>query len=186
MTATMIVNGLELPAPGTWAVDPHHTEVSFVGRHLGLSRTRGRFTRVDGTVHVGADPSASTIDITIDMASVESGSDRRDDSLCSPHWFDVASHPTARFRSTSVIMDGTGAAVTGDLTLKGITRPVVLDVEYLGSTEDPWGNNRAGFSATATINREDWGVANNLAFDTDRLLVSKRIQLEIDLELIRE
>jgi polyisoprenoid-binding protein YceI len=186
MSATQILDGVEAPVAGTWSVDPGHTEVGFVGRHLGLTRTRGRFTGVDGTLHLAADPAASTIDVTIDMASVESGSANRDDSLRSDHWFDVENHPTAWFRSTAIAMDGTGGTVTGDLTMKGVTRPAVLDVEYLGYVRDPWGNDRAAFSATATINREDWGITNDMALDSGRLLVSKRIHLEIELELIRQ
>lgn len=185
MSATQIVDGVELPVAGTWSVDPGHTEVGFVGRHLGLTKTRGRFTGVDGTVHIAADPTASTIDVTIDMASVESGSANRDNSLRSANFFDVDNHPSARFRSTAITMDGTGGTVTGDLTVKGVTRPVVLDVEYLGYVRDPWGNDRAAFSATAAINREDWGLTYNMALDSGRLLVSKRIQLEIELELVR-
>ena len=186
MSATQTVDGVEVPVAGTWSVDPGHTEVGFVGRHLGLTRTRGRFLRVDGTVHIGSDPTTTTIDVTIDMASVESGSTRRDDSLRSATYFDVEKHPTARFRSVSITMDGTGGAVTGELTIKGVARQVVLDVDYLGYARDPWGNDRAAFSAAATINREDWGLTNNMALDSGRLLVSKRIQLEIELELIRQ
>jgi polyisoprenoid-binding protein YceI len=186
MSALSIVDRVDAPVPGTWTVDPHHTEVSFTGRHLGLTRTRGRFTHVDGTVHVADDPTVSTIDVTIDMASVESGSTKRDESLRSSHWFDVANHATARFRSTGIIQDGTGGAITGDLTIKGITRPVVLDFEYLGCVRDPWGNERAGFAANTTINREDWSITNDMALDAGRLFVSKRIQLEIELELIRQ
>jgi polyisoprenoid-binding protein YceI len=186
MSATSIVDRVDAPVPGTWTVDPHHTEVSFTGRHLGLTRTRGRFAGVDGTVVVAPDPTTSTVDVTIDMASVESGSAKRDDSLRSSHWFDVANHPTARFRSTSIVKDGSGGAITGDLTIKGITHPVVVDVEYLGCVRDPWGNDRAGFTATTTINREDWDVTNNMALDSGLLFVSKRIQLEIELELVRQ
>jgi polyisoprenoid-binding protein YceI len=186
MSATQIIDGVEVPVTGTWSIDPGHTEVGFVGRHLGLAKTRGRFTGVDGTVHVAADPTASTIDVTIDMASVESGSTSRDDNLRSANWFDVDNHPTARFRSTAITVDGSGATATGDLTIRGITRPVVLDVEYLGHARDPWGNDRAAFSATATINREDFGITNDMALDTGRLLVSKRIQLELELELVRQ
>jgi polyisoprenoid-binding protein YceI len=186
MTATHIVDGVEVPVAGTWSIDPGHTEVAFIGRHLGLTKTRGRFTGVDGTVQLADDPTESTIDITIDMKTVDSGLAQRDDSLRSANWFDVDNHPTARFRSTAITIDGTGGAVTGDLTIKGITRPVVLDVEYLGFAQDPWGNDRAAFSANATINREDWGVTNSMALDNGRLLVSKRIRLEIELELVRQ
>jgi polyisoprenoid-binding protein YceI len=120
------------------------------------------------------------------MKTVESGLANRDDSLRSAHWFDVDNHPTARFRSTAITIDGTEGIVVGDLTIKGVTRSVVLDVEYLGFTQDPWGNDRAAFSANATINREDWGVTNSMALDNGRLLVSKRIRLEIELELVRQ
>jgi polyisoprenoid-binding protein YceI len=186
MSATQIVDGIEVPVAGTWSVDPGHTEVGFVGRHLGLTKTRGRFTGVDGTVHVADDPTASTIAVTIDMASVESGLTNRDDHLRSASWFDVDNHPTAQFRSTAITVDGNGGTVTGDLTIKGITRTVELDVEYLGYAQDPWGNDRAAFSASATINREDWGITNDMTLDSGRLLVSKRIQLELELELIRQ
>lgn len=186
MSATQIVDGVEMPVAGTWSIDPGHAEVAFVGRHLGLARTRGRFTGVDGTVHIAADLTASTIDVTVDMATVESGWTPRDDSLRSAHWFDVDRHPTARFRSTAITLDGTGGTVTGDLTIRGVTHPVVLDVEYLGSAHDPWGNDRAAFRATTAVNREDFGVTNAMALDSGRLLVSKRIQLELELELIRQ
>lgn len=186
MSATQIVDGVELPIAGTWSIDPGHAEIGFVGRHLGLAKTRGRFTDIDGVVHIAADPTASTVDVVIAMSSVESGLTSRDDSLRSANWFDVDSHPTARFRSTAITLDGTGGTITGDLTLKGVTRPVVLDVEYLGYARDPWGNDRAAFSAAASINREDWGVTNTMALDSGRLLVSRRIQLEFELELIRQ
>jgi polyisoprenoid-binding protein YceI len=156
MSATQTTGGVELPAPGAWSIDPGHAEVGFVGRHFGLARTRGRFTGVEGTVHVAADPTASTVEVTIDMASVDSGFAPRDASLRA-NWFDVDDHPTARFRSTAVTLDGAGGTVIGDLTIRGVTRPLVLDVEYLGFARDPWGNDRAAFSATATINREDGG-----------------------------
>jgi len=186
MSSIQIVDAVEVPVAGTWSVDPGHTEVGFVGRHLGLTKTRGRFTGVDGTVHVADDPAESTIDITIDMTTVESGLANRDNSLRSAAWFDVDNYPTARFHSTAVTIDGTGGTVAGDLTIKGITRQVVLDAEYLGSTRDPWGNERAAFTATTTINREDWGVTTNMALDSGRMLVSKRIQLELEVELVRQ
>jgi polyisoprenoid-binding protein YceI len=186
MSATQIIGGVELPAAGTWSIDPSHAEVAFVSRHFGLSKTRGRFAGVDGTVQVADDPTASTIDVTIDMASVESGSADRDKSLRSANFFDVESHRTARFCSTAITIDGTHGTVTGDLTIKGVTRPVVLQVEYLGHVRDPWNKDRAAFSATASINREDWGVTWNMVLDSGRLVVSKQIQLEIDFELIRQ
>jgi polyisoprenoid-binding protein YceI len=186
MSATRTISGIELPAAGTWVVDPGHAEVGFVGRHFGLSRVRGRFTGVDGTVEIGDAPGESTIDVTIHMASVDSGSRDRDDHLRSPDFFDVENHPTAHFHSTAVALDGARAAVTGELTIKNLTRAVTLDVEYLGHVHDPWDNDRAMFTAIANVNREDWGLTWNMVLDGGGLVVSKQIRLEIDVELIRQ
>ena len=114
--------------PGTWRIDPGHAEVGFVGRHFGLTKIRGRFTGVDGTVVVADDLSASSVEVRIDMASVDSGDRTRDDHLRSADLFDVAAHPTGTFRSTAVEVDGSTGRMSGDLTLKGVTRPVTLDV----------------------------------------------------------
>jgi polyisoprenoid-binding protein YceI len=177
MSATQIIDGVELPATGTWRIDPGHAEVAFVARSFGLSRTRGRFTGVDGTVQIAADPTESTVDVTIDMASEETGSARRDNHLSSADFFEVDNHPTARFRSSGItIDDGSRGTVTGELTIKGVTRPVVLDVEYLGYAPD---HDRAAFRATATVNRNDWGVRWGSP------VVSKQVKLEIEVELIR-
>jgi polyisoprenoid-binding protein YceI len=184
--ATQTIGGVELPAAGTWVVDPGHAEVGFVGRHFGLTKIRGRFKGVEGTVQVASNQTDSVIEVTIDMASVESGSADRDDHLRSPDFFDVANHPTARFRSTTITTEGTRGTVTGELTIKDVTRPVVLDVEYLGYARDPWDNDRAVFSATATVNREDWGLTWNMVLASGGLLVSKQIHLEIEVELIRQ
>jgi polyisoprenoid-binding protein YceI len=187
MTAvTRTADGTELPAPGTWAVDPVHAHVGFVGRHFGLNRVRGRFTGVDGTVQITEDMADSSIEVTIDMATVDSGAQDRDDHLRSADLFDVARHPTATFRSTRVETAGNAGKVTGDLTIKGLTRPVTLDVEYLGHARDPWDNERAIFSASTSINREDWDITWNMVLEAGGLLVSRDIKLEIEVELIRE
>jgi polyisoprenoid-binding protein YceI len=172
-------------AEGVWTVDPGHAEVAFVGRHFGLTKIRGRFTAVDGTVVVHDHLPASTIDVTIDMGSVSSGDTARDDHLRSGDFFDVEHHPTATFRSTAIAVDGSSGSITGELTIKGVTRPVTLAVDALGQVTDPWGGERAVFHATATVNREDWGLTWNMVLDTGGLLVSKQIQLEIDVELLR-
>lgn len=186
MSVTQSIRGVDLPAAGTWVVDPGHAEVGFVGRHFGLTKIRGRFTGVAATVQIAPEPTSSTVEVTIDMGSVASGSADRDDHLRSGDFFDVANHPTAQFRSTDVTVDGTRGTVTGELTIKGVARQVELDVEYLGHARDPWDNDRAVFSATATLNREDWGLTWNMVLDSGGLLVSKQIQLEIEVELIRQ
>jgi polyisoprenoid-binding protein YceI len=185
-TATRTLAGIVIPAPGTWAIDPGHADVAFIGRHFMLTKVRGRFTGVSGTLQIDEDPTASRVDVTIDMASVSSGDAARDDHLRSPDLFDVGTHPTATFHSTAVEWSGRTGTVTGDLTIKGVTRPVTLAAEFLGHAHDPWGNDRAVFSAHATINREDWGVSWNMLLETGGLLVSKEIRLELELEAIRQ
>jgi polyisoprenoid-binding protein YceI len=185
MTATRTVAGVDLPAPGVWTVDPSHAEVGFVGRHFGLSRIRGRFTGVQGTVVVADDPAESSVEVVIDMASVSSGDQSRDDHLRSADFFDVEQHPTATFRSTGIAHAGATATMTGDLTIKGVTRPVELAVTYAGHVADPWGNDRAVFSARGTIEREDWGLTWNIVLEAGGLVLSKDIALEIEVELLR-
>lgn len=173
-------------APGAWRIDPGHADVGFVGRHFGLTKIRGRFTGVEGTVVIADDITRSIIDVVIGMATVSSGDTSRDDHLRSADFFDVANHPTGRFRATGITADNASGSIAGELTLKGITRPVMLDAEFLGTVIDPWDGERAVFSANTTIDREDWGLTWNMLLEAGGLLVSKRIQLEIEVELVRQ
>jgi polyisoprenoid-binding protein YceI len=182
---TRRVQGTDVPAAGAWVIDPGHADVAFVGRHFMLTKVRGRFTDVVGTVYVADDPAASRVDVTINMASVTSGSDDRDDHLRSADFFDVENHPEGTFRSDSVTWKGHTARVTGNLTLVGVSSPVVLDVQYLGSIVDPWGGQRAIYSASTEIDREDWGLTWNVALEAGGLLVSKKIRIELEVETVR-
>lgn len=184
--ATRIVADVEVPAAGTWIVDPGHAEVGFIGRHLLFTKVRGRFTGVDATVTIAERITDSTVEATIDMASVDSGDATRDDHLRSADLFDVAAWPSATFRSTQVAVEGRTGTMTGDLTIKGVTRPVTLDVTYLGAVHDPWGSDRAVFEAHGRIDREAWGLTWNMALEAGGVLVSKDIDLELQLELIRQ
>ena len=184
MTATRTLNGVDLPSAGVWRIDPGHADVAFIGRHFGLTRVRGRFVGIDGEVRIGDAVDQSSVEVTIDMASVDSGDPSRDEHLRSEDFFDVERHPTARFRSLGLTVEGERGVLAGELTLKDITRPVELAVEYLGHATDPWGNERAVFTASGRINREDWGLTWNMVLDAGGLLVSKQIDLEIDVELI--
>jgi polyisoprenoid-binding protein YceI len=186
MTATRTIDGIELPVAGLWTVDPGHAEVGFVGRHFGLTKVRGRFTGVAGTVVIADAPGDSQVEVTIDMATVSSGDQSRDDHLRSADFFDVEHHPIATYRSTDVVVDGTTGTMDGELTIKGVTRPVRLHVDYLGHAADPWGAERAVFSAAGRVNREDWGLTWNMLLDAGGLLVSKEIALELEIELIRQ
>jgi len=158
--ATRQASGIELPALGRWQIDPGHTELAFIGRHFMLTK------------------------VTIDMASVESGNQARDDHLRSPDFFDTGQHPTATFIGRAVNWDGTQGQLDGELTIRGVTRPVTLAAEYLGYAADPWGGHRAVFTAGGTLNREDWGLTWNMPLDGGGLLVSKEIRIEIDLEAV--
>jgi len=183
---TRFVAGTQLPAAGRWTIDPGHAEVAFIGRHFMLTKVRGRFSKISGTFEIGDDPSESSVEVTIDMNSVESGSRDRDDHLRSSDFFDVANFPEATFRSTSLTWSGAEANIEGELTIVGITRPVSLDVVYVGSVGDPWGGQRAVFSASTEVNREDWGLTWNVALEAGGVLVSKKIRIEIELEAVRD
>jgi polyisoprenoid-binding protein YceI len=178
------VDGVELPAAGDWQLDPSHTTVEFVGRHLMVSKVRGRFPEVEGVVHVADEPADSSVQVTIRTASVDSRDAKRDAHLRSADLFDVEQYPTITFRSTQVQGEGTEWQVTGDLTIKGVTRPVVLDVELTGVVADPWGGRRAGFSAHTEVNREDWGITWNLALEAGGVVVSKKIRIELEVEAV--
>jgi len=184
--ATRLVGGAELPAPGRWQIDPGHAEVAFIGRHFMLTKVRGRFAGVTGAIQVAEVPDESTVKVTIDMASVDSGSQARDEHLRSADLFDVERHPTATFSGRAAGWQGIRGRLEGDLTIHGVTRPVTLDAEYLGHVADPWGGQRAIFTASGTVNREDWGLTWNMPLDGGGLVVSKEIRIEIDLEAVLE
>jgi len=183
-TPTRTLAGTVLPAPGTWEIDPGHTDVSFIGRHFMVTKIRGRFTGVTGRILIAENFDDSRVDVTIDMASVESGSAARDEHIKSAELFDVERFPEATFRSTDVAWDGAAGQVTGDLTIHGVLRTVTLEVIFEGYARDPWGGDRAIFSARTKVNREDFGITWNMAVETGGVLVSKEIHVEIDLETV--
>ena len=184
VSPTRTVNGHVLPAPGAWEIDPGHTDVGFIGRHFMVTRVRGRFTDVTGTVVIAPHLDDSRVEVIINMASVESGSEARDEHIKSPELFDVQQFPTATFRSTTVDWRGISGVIHGDLTIHGVTRPVDLAVTFEGYVRDPWGGDRGIFSANTKVNREDFGITWNVALDAGGLLVSKDIQIEIELETV--
>jgi len=175
------------PDAGTYALDPIHSYVSFSARHLMVTKVRGRFPVVDGRLVVGDDPQQSTVDANVDVSAVESGDPKRDEHLRSADFFDAEHHPNVTFRSTGVEdhLDGT-FTLHGDLTVRGVTHPVTLDGEYLGSQASPWGDTRIGFSAETEVNRKDWGLEWNVALETGGLLVGDKVKLTIDAEWIRQ
>ena len=184
LAPTRTLDGHVLPAPGRWDIDPGHTDLAFVGRHFMVTKVRGRFTDVTGAVTIADRLEDSRVDVTINVASVESGSEARDEHIKSPELFDVEQFPTATFRSSSVEWRRSGGTVHGDLTIHGVTRPVDLTVTFEGYVRDPWGGDRGIFSAHTKINREDYGITWNVALEAGGLLVSKDIQIEIELETV--
>jgi polyisoprenoid-binding protein YceI len=181
------LDGIEIPAPGTYAIDPSHTHVGFAVRHLMVSKVRGRFAGVSGTINLAPDPLDSSVEATIDMASIDTRDEQRDAHLRSPDFFDVEKYPTMTYRSTAVRPTGKGQwLVEGELTLHGVTRPVPLEVTFEGAGADPWGGVRAGFSAKAEIDREDFGLTWNQVLETGGIAVGKKVNIEIEVEAVRQ
>src|SRR6266540_1238069 len=155
---------------GTWTIDPTHSEVGFTVRHL-MTKVRGQFEKFEGTVTTGADLAETKAEAVIDLNSVNTRDEQRDGHLRSGDFFDVENSGPMTFTSTSF----DGATATGDLTIKGVTRPVELDVEFLGIDTDPWGGRRIGFEASTEINRKDFGVDFNIPLDGGKLLVGDKV-----------
>jgi polyisoprenoid-binding protein YceI len=173
----------EIPVPGTYTIDPTHTTVEFVGRHLMITKVRGRFPAVSGAITIAEEPEQSHVEVDIDVASVDTGHPDRDNHLRSNDFFDVDNHPTMSFRSTKVEAAPSGSwLVTGDLTVRGVTHPVTLHVDFEGAGASPAGDSRIGFSATAEVNREDWGLTWNMALETGGVLVGKKITIDLNVE----
>jgi polyisoprenoid-binding protein YceI len=172
----------------TWIVDPAHAEVGFAVKHLMISTVRGRFGVVEGNVVLDeADPSKSTVDVTIDVTSIDTRQEMRDNHLRSPDFFDVENHPKMHFVSRKVVGDITDDfKVIGDLTIRGNSREVTLDVSLTGRGNDPWGNERAGFEAKGKISRSQFGLLWNQALETGGAVVGDEVKISIDVELIRQ
>jgi polyisoprenoid-binding protein YceI len=176
---------LEIPVAGEYVIDPAHTSVEFIGRHLMITKVRGRFTDVSGTITVDEKPERSRVEVDISVASIATGDHRRDDHLRSPDFFDVEKHPAIAFRSTKVEqMTSDSWTVTGDLTVRDVTRPVTLQVEFDGAGASPFGDERISFSAATEVDREDWGLNWNVALETGGVLVGKRVRIEINVQAV--
>jgi polyisoprenoid-binding protein YceI len=188
MPGVRVVNGRPVPEPVTWEIDPSHQSFEFVARHL-MAKVRGKFSGVSGATTVAEVLEESTLEIEIDATTVDTGDATRDGHLWSNDFFDTEEHPTISFRSTG-IRPGDGETtwkVDGELTIKGTTRPVTVDLEFLGGAIDPWGNQRIGFSGVVPeVNREDWGLTWNAPLETGGFLLSKSVRLEIEAELVRK
>jgi polyisoprenoid-binding protein YceI len=171
-----------------WQIDSSHSGIQFTVRHLVIAKVRGKFSRWTGVVEApDGDFSRGSLDVVIDATSIDTGVADRDAHLRSADFFDVERYPELTFKSSGVTQAGADRLrVNGALTIKGVTRDVVLDVEVLGQAKDPWGNERAAFSATTSVNRQEFGLTWNQALETGGVVVGDRIDIAIDIEAVRQ
>lgn len=181
---TRKIGTAEAPQPGRYRLDKAHTTVGFVVRHMMVSKVRGHFSDFEGEIVVGETPAASSVTTTIQVASVDTRDEQRDAHLRSGDFFELDTYPTITFTSTAVEPRGSDWRVTGDLTIKGVTKPVVLEVEFNGATKDPYGGTRIGFSATTEIERDEFGISFNAVLEGGGLVVANRVKIEIEAEAV--
>jgi len=176
-----------VPVAGAYGLDASHSHVGFSVRHAMVSRTKGQFAEVTGTVHIAENPVESWVEVDIPVASLDSRDEKRDGHLLSADFFDAENHPSLHYRSTKVTpADDSRWVVEGELTIKGVTRPVGLEVTFEGGAKDPWGNSRIGFTAHAEVNREDFGLTWNQALETGGVLVGKQVKIDIEAEAVQQ
>jgi polyisoprenoid-binding protein YceI len=181
------VDGLPIPAPGVLAVDPAHSSIEAVVRHLVIAKVRGRFTSFGGLVHVAEDPMQSWAEVTIDAASIDTGEPDRDEHLRSADFLDVKRYPTIEFRTTFLSKTGRGRfQAGGDLTMRGSTHPVVVECEYRGLATDLQGNERLVLTAESEIDRTRWGLTWNQALEAGGVVVSAEVQVQAEIQAVRQ
>ncbi|WP_224388178.1 YceI family protein [Pseudonocardia sp. ICBG1293] len=181
MTAATTIPGYVV---GTWDIDPVHSDVAFVVRHMMVSKVRGRFEKVSGELVTAEKLEDSTVTATVDASSITTGNDQRDGHIRSADFFEVEKYPEWTFRSTGIAAKGEDYVLTGDLTLKGVTRPVELDLELNGFGPDAWGGTRAGFTAKTTIKRSEFGVDIELPMDGGGVVVSEKVGVELEIQAV--
>jgi polyisoprenoid-binding protein YceI len=169
---------------GTWALDPTHTEIGFTVRHL-MSKVRGKFETFEGTLVTADDVTDSRVDVSVDLSSINTGTVDRDNHLRSSDFFEVETHPTMIFTSNGVVEKAPGELVVqGDLTIKGVTKPLELAVEVLGEGGDPWGGTRVGVEATGLISRKEFGIDFNIPLEGDKVMIGDKISIVINAEAV--
>jgi polyisoprenoid-binding protein YceI len=181
MTAAILIPSY---TAGTWDIDPVHSEVSFSVRHMMVSKVRGRFGSFSGQIVTGEDVTGSSVTATIDATSIDTNNEQRDNHIRSADFFDVANHPTWSFASSAVRVDDGELRVDGELTIKGVTRPVTLSLEVEGFGPDAYGGTRAGFSASTTINRADFGVDISMPLDGGGVVVGDKVTINLEIEAV--
>jgi polyisoprenoid-binding protein YceI len=172
--------------PGVWVLDISHSEIAFTVRHAGISKVRGRFLEASAEARIGASLADASLHASVKTSSFDSGDANRDAHVKGPDFFDVENYPEMTFRATSIEGDGEDYTLTGDLTIKGVTRPVELEVEFSGVAVDPFGATRAGASAEAEISRKDFGLTWNAVLETGGVLVSDKVKITIEAALVKQ
>ena len=171
--------------PGTWNIDPVHSSVGFVARHLMVSKVRGRFNKFSGTLTIADDPLKSKVEASAEVASISTGDETRDGHLKSADFFDLEKYPTIDLVSTGIDKDGDDYVLHTNLTVNGVTKPVDFELEFEGVSPDPWGGTRAGFEAEAEISRKDWGLEWNMVLETGGLVIGDKVKIEIDAQAVK-
>jgi polyisoprenoid-binding protein YceI len=185
VASTREYEGLQIPVAGTYKLDAAHKRVGFVVRHLMVSKVRGNFAEADATIVIAEDPLQSSVTATITTASVQTGNVDRDNHLRTGDFFEAEKYPTLEFRSTGIKSHaGAEFVLDGELTIKDVTKPVELLVEFEGATTSPYGQAVFGFSATTEIDREDWGLTYNMALESGGVMIGKKVKIEIEGEAI--
>ncbi len=167
-------------APGIWSVEPSHSDIGFSVRHLGLSKVRGRFNSFSGTLNIGPSAAESSLEATVDLASVDTNNEQRDGHLQSTDFFNVETNPQMTFRSSAVSDD----QIVGDLTINGVTQQVELDLEFHGVAVDGYETTRAGFSASGQIRRSDFGIDFNAPLGVDGMLIADKVDIELEIQAV--
>lgn len=170
--------------PGTWTFDPSHSEIGFSVRHLMVSKVKGRFDSFDGSISVGEDPLQSSVNVSVDMSSIDTRDEKRDAHLRSADFFETDTHPTMTFTSTAVRLQGDDFIVSGDLALHGVTRPLELVVEFNGLVQDPFGGTRIGFSAEGEISRKAMGIDIDMPLEGGGAVIGDKIKLLLEVEAV--
>ena len=187
VASTREFEGLQIPSAGTYQLDAAHKRVGFVVRHLMVSKVRGNFAEADATITIAKDPLQSSVTASITTASVQTGNADRDNHLRTGDFFEAEKYPTMTFRSTGIKShSGAEFVLDGELTIKDVTKPVELVVEFEGATTSPYGQQVFGFSATTEIDREDWGLTYNMALESGGVMIGKKVKIEIEGEAIRQ
>ena len=172
----------QLPT-GTWNIDPVHSHIQFSVRHLMVSKVRGSFKSFSGTVTVPENPLDASVQVSIDPASIDTGDENRDAHVRATDFFDVDKHPHAEYASTAIRPAGDDYVVEGNLTFHGVTRPVELELEFNGVVADPWGNTRAGFTASTEVNRHDFGVDFSAPLEAGGVMIGDKVKINLDVEM---